>query len=1015
MELPNLKVKNFKSKPKSYNSSQKSSPNRMNSFSLQASIEILEGMDLIKYSKLKGETLNAQLSKEISRLEKDLDSSEINMYGATTNCDQEFRVYKIFLERLTSLTSKKDKRLSAVLLRGIAGCEKAFKKLNTQIRAEIPGHYSRKQAANTEISTQTIFHENLEVDPKSHMNHELEKNILSLPESMDKIKVSRITTQLSDLYDSLSTLCMEIPSPSESPEPMLPRFIESDKTINLKLTVIRKNINRILQGVSEVKKLGIPKECQTDFEFRRNTIIALEDMNEEKELDLFKMRSRFQILSREKALVDERLMRLNNVIEEYERKYAPFEIELARCKQDNATLVERVQHFERKFETADDNYDKSQERVYKMRKMIDGLKQMLKRKQAQLQEALDHLYNTQVIWRIAEAKLKKVEKSWKKNTGTPFHYKDINIDEITHKFALKKIEIPSFDEEMKTLEGAGYSDQFDLAVALYSDTQDEIPEQVFVSGNAEKRKKKYLKGSNVRKGSEYLKRPSVGRNVLNQNENQLEVKKETRRKSILEEDSSDEDLGENPKSNSAQSSRKSITLNIPVKPNNVDASKNYLQISDKKSLKNPPSRPITPMKNNKAGVKGSVKKYENTATEIGSEKKSMQSKISTNTNKRNQNTVTSTGSSHDQEKLSLSKHNPINLDSKHRKSISHVETSYEPETVSAHHYKLEKPEKTDLQGNKVVEKLSYQIKTRKSKDNENKISPESENYELQANEHEKIGNGSYKVSKAHTQSHFLQSVKEGNNLKEPQNEHGEYDEHGEKLAEEIKMKFTYDLRPQIDENLDADTLYNENPHSRHRSPSHAVLGTVGENDFLKPQNKSKACLSALSNQSSLSSLFGEDIYTRRRLSQTLNNNEQVKEVEDFQTSIEESKTLLSSMLTNEQRQIFEEIKAKEEEFRIMKSLSCSKATQCMLLLTANFDDKLERIRRKEKYRKLLGKVFEFPAEIDMLTPQLRRELAISLKGHKNSKCSENCEHLRRALQVKFKSRGIPYPIKTIKM
>ena len=87
----------------------------------------------------------------------------------------------------------------------------------------------------------------------------------------------------------------------------------------------------------------------------------------------------------------------------------------------------------------------------------------------------------------------------------------------------------------------------------------------------------------------------------------------------------------------------------------------------------------------------------------------------------------------------------------------------------------------------------------------------------------------------------------------------------------------------------------------------------------------------------------------------------------------------------------------------------------MLILSDKFDDKLERIRKKDKYKKLLRKVFEFPAEIDMLIPQFRRELALALKGHKNNKCSEHCEHLRRALQIKLKSRGTPYPIKTIKM
>ena len=99
----------------------------------------------------------------------------------------------------------------------------------------------------------------------------------------------------------------------------------------------------------------------------------------------------------------------------------------------------------------------------------------------------------------------------------------------------------------------------------------------------------------------------------------------------------------------------------------------------------------------------------------------------------------------------------------------------------------------------------------------------------------------------------------------------------------------------------------------------------------------------------------------------------------------------------------------------MKSLNLSKAIQCTLIDASLYADKLEKIRKKDKYRILLEKVFDFPHEISYLNPNLRRELAVALKGHKISKCSDDCEHLRRAFLVKYKSKGVPYPIKTIKM
>ena len=1006
MALPNLKIKTFQSStPKCHHRNQKSSPNPTNPFNMQAGIEILEGMDLIKYAKLKGEALNAQLSKEIVRLEKDLDCSEISMIGATINCEQEFRIYKQFSEKLVYIASKKDKRLSTVLLRGLTGCDKAFKKLNTQIRAEIPDYYSIKPVAIAEISTQTDFIEKYEEFTKALIVPDME-SFRCLPEAVDKIQVSRISNKLSQLYESLNALYMDIPSPSDSPEPMLPNFIEKDKIVNLKFTVIRQSINKLLQSASEVRKVGIPKESQTDFDSRRNAVFVLEGMNEEKELDLLRLRSRFQTLCREKALVDERLMRANHVIEDYEKKYTPFEIELARCKQENSILTERMLHFQKKFEVSDGGLDESRSKNYKMRKMIEGLKQMLRRKQAQLQESSDHLYNTQVIWRIAETKLRNIEKKWEKTTGTLFEYKDINIEKITQKFALKKIEVPSYEEEIKTLEAAGYSDHFDLAAALDSDSQDEL-EQVLVSGNAEKRKKKYLKVSNGRKKKLCAKKPS-GRNEGDKNQGGNGSDNEQQRKYILEEDSSYESLLENSENSSAHSSSKSITINIPAKSDNDDVVNKYLRVSDKKSGKKPPSRSVTPMKSQRGGVKGSVKRHERTVSDIATEKKAVQGKTNKNTSRKNPNAVTSTGTSHEQDKNSLTKHNTTNLDPKPKRNASHAETCYD---ISVNYPKSDEYEQTAHQDKNTIVNISHQKKSRVGGEHGNKISSEDRHEESQLNhyENEKLGNGSNRDHKPHGKNHYQEPGKARKMRDESQ------DMLDENILKPIQIKFTFDSHSQYDEDADADSFSNENSHNKRRSPSHAVLSTNKEKDLLNPKKKSQICLSATSNQPSLTSLFGEDHYKRRRLTQRLTNEEESKEVEILLTAIQDSKNFLSSILTSEQRKIFEEITAKEEELKIMKSLNCSKAIQCMLILSDKFDDKLERIRKKDKYKKLLRKVFEFPAEIDMLIPQFRRELALALKGHKNNKCSEHCEHLRRALQIKLKSRGTPYPIKTIKM
>ena len=96
---------------------------------------------------------------------------------------------------------------------------------------------------------------------------------------------------------------------------------------------------------------------------------------------------------------------------------------------------------------------------------------------------------------------------------------------------------------------------------------------------------------------------------------------------------------------------------------------------------------------------------------------------------------------------------------------------------------------------------------------------------------------------------------------------------------------------------------------------------------------------------------------------------------------------------------------------------CSKAIQCMLLMDNNEQDnyQIEKFRTKGKFKDLISKIFENSIEFDNLPIKSKLEIAKSLKGHNNNKCSEMCEHLKRAMRIKFKYRGKRYPIKVIKM
>ncbi|OMJ71197.1 hypothetical protein SteCoe_30663 [Stentor coeruleus] len=135
----------------------------------------------------------------------------------------------------------------------------------------------------------------------------------------------------------------------------------------------------------------------------------------------------------------------------------------------------------------------------------------------------------------------------------------------------------------------------------------------------------------------------------------------------------------------------------------------------------------------------------------------------------------------------------------------------------------------------------------------------------------------------------------------------------------------------------------------------------------------------------------------------------------YESEINEIEQNLISSFTEAQKRSYTLLKSVQKEYKISNSLNLSKDVQCTLILPEECHDKLEKIRRKEKYRDLLAKLFDHPAEITFLTPQVRRDLAMSLKGHKKSRCSDQCEHLKKALIIKHMAKGQPYPVKIIKM
>lgn len=1011
MAFPKLKSKIFGLNfTKSANGSQKTSPRRMESLiATRENVELLESMDLSKFTKIKKSNLNEYIDKEINKLEKELDISEINTFGATVNCEQEFRLYKLYLEKLSSIIGKKDFKLGNILLRGVIGCEKAFKKLSIQNRAEVSR--PSKQHENIykkEISTQTITIEKVLAVPDLLTSPELE-NIKSLAGTLDKIKLTRISNQLEEVYESLNNMYTDIPSPSESPLPELPEFPESNenkKIINLQITVIRNNIKNILKN-PEIKKLGIDKEVQTESDKKRRTIVALVDMNKEKELGLLKFKGKNESLQKDKSKLEESLIRNSEISAEMERKLGDSDIKLSKLKQSMEFLQEKNFQNEIKISKFESKLTESNQKISYLTNIIESLKITIKKKQSQLQNSLDQLYNIQIAWGISEKKLKNIEKEWKKQTNSEFVFKDINIDAMQEKRGIKKIQIDNPEDELKKIANNEFKDVKIDSVS---------PNQAFNVEN-----------------TNFDRRFSVGVKVnLHSSKNNLKK-------------------GPSKVKDDLNKSQSPYRLEIPS--NDISVAKGQKKVLPEEiELESDSSKDNISHKNSNSNI--------NRSNEIDPPRKIVAPKKSKKNESKHEKKVEK------KTEKKIEKKNEKKVDNKPRDSKDLTKIIIPDKKFVSQNFSYQTEKIFSYEGNKSLKKLKEPYIIVKNNDSENKQTKNTYTNNIEntsnlpnlQNNHENFNPTPIPNENQITKKFENEKNTETKNIQE-------------KLPEPIEIRliqhnksrsndFSLTKLGQIPSPLIPESIENYAPYSyRNQNNSYSPILNLETTDknmksfdrtldspykdiqiirspsiskqnlltpFEDPLKPSATTLRLLKNSTESKSQL--EIAQANLISSKSNPShknhlsllpkppvppEWLKEAEELSNFLKETEKKLYSCMTEDQKELYMVLISKEEEYKIMKALNYSKATQCLLLDSNN--DQFEKIRNKDKYKLLLEQLFEYPAEIDFLSPQARREIASSLKGHETEKCPEVCEHLQRALQVKLKFRGHLYPLKVIKM
>ncbi|CAG9335073.1 unnamed protein product [Blepharisma stoltei] len=388
-------------------------------------------VNVIKYKR----NSNAFCDNELDHYDKDLDEFEIgleNTYQSSfLKINGEWEKYQKYLENISICAIQKDSKLGNCIIRGIIGLTKTFKKLSKNINE---GPLEAKSTNYKEKSSQT---EKEKVpEPRFCSSPELE-SLKELQSKLKNIRFSRITGQLCDLYDSLCQMHTDIPSPTDTPDLIKFDSEEAAKELEKDVEELRNELTIKLVKKKVIKKT-LDKECQVE-RIQKNTHREelLENILGEKELDLFKLKHKCEELLEERKKWQDKLEEHKNKSNEDENA-SQNEQEIEKLKEKIHELEYELRGQNINVDILKEKYERARSNFERIKKENGKLKEKLIGKRRKLQEIRENLFQTNVLWRIAEEKTKQIEYAWKVKYGSDFVYGEIDTNEIIKRYNLTK-------------------------------------------------------------------------------------------------------------------------------------------------------------------------------------------------------------------------------------------------------------------------------------------------------------------------------------------------------------------------------------------------------------------------------------------------------------------------------------------------------------------------------------------------------------------------------------------------
>ena len=946
---------------KSANTSQKNSPNRpSSSFNIQQSIEKLENIDFVISSKI---APKVSVSKELQNLEKYLDYCEINNMGITMSSAQIFQMYLNYTDNLCKIIQQRDVKISGLLIRGVKGLEKGFKMISNDIKSQNTeknfNHSSNSSKKNT--FTQTESHEHQELVPESPPEY---RDFKDLPKAFENIQLTRLSSQLSEIYEELKTLMTEIPSETSIAEIKAPNSYkplkseEAKKIIMTELKEIKDSIELFIKK-KRIKALQIHKEIQTDKEPKNATWVALEAMNEEKELALLRMRGKLEVAIAEKKKLEEGLINSNNLCEQLEKKAFDAEGDNSELRHLNSKMSEKVSSLEK--------------RVIEMGAIIQKVisfkgfqKKVQDRNEKDKVEQGGKDVKPANTGRLSNARrpsgyLRAAEfgTTAKKETKLQLIGLENNDDQDSLKSFRKKLEteigkIESIEKTTK-VSNPEKSDPISPNRAKFIN-----PELSYTKNKEGKYVKAEIAKSDIVevKGN---RKPKVATEDCETTYDKLD--------SILELSTAD---------------LISLSSAFTQEANKNTPGLSYKQIKNllgedlAQFLKSEKSTSIDPgINNDSLHTKKKSSKLQSLSFVIPATRKSKSSSESSNPEKA---------------KEELNRYSDESEDAK-----SVLSSNYEEQSNS------DKSSDSSTTQSKInqIQKSDDLSNSRNSKNNLN-IEDKLKNKALSKfNSPNSISSLVEKLESKRATPNILINSRNPVYIQGKKQEVQERNKKKQRLSYNPSLSSSLSINPSSPNEFnisDKDSLYEEKLNLPSKARASLNIPYLNKR-------------SSFSRPASRSSVYS---YSKELMDFSFSDqNQGYQEADKIINELKDMEEQLQQSLTNEQKDVYLRFKLKEEEFKVAKASYLSKYVQCNLEIMEN--DLLQRMRCKEKYKQLIDSLFENPNDVNLLAPKGRRELAVSVKGHDLSKCGKICDHLKKAMKVVQRYRGKLYPLKIIKM